>query len=104
MGEISNIVILIASIITAVTTIIVAIKKILKKTFEPINKKIDNIDLGQARNYLVDFLADIENGTQKDECQIERAYELYDHYTKDLGGNSYIHAKWEKIMKERRED
>lgn len=55
MGEISNVIILIASIITAVTTIIVAIQKILKKTFEPINKKIDNIDLGQARNYLVDF-------------------------------------------------
>ena len=104
MGEISNIVILIASIITAVTTIIVAIKKILKKTFEPINKKIDNIDLGQARNYLVDFLADIENGEKKDECQIERAYELYDHYTKDLGGNSYIHSKWEKIMRERKTD
>lgn len=104
MGEISNIVILIASIITAVTTIIVAIKKILKKTFEPINKKIDNIDLGQARNYLVDFLADIENGEKKDECQIERAYELYDHYTKDLGGNSYIHSKWEKIMRERKVD
>ncbi len=104
MGEISNIIILIASIITAVTTIIVAIQKILKKTFEPINKKIDNIDLGQARNYLVDFLADIENGEKKDECQIERAYELYDHYTKDLGGNSYIHSKWEKNMRERKVD
>ncbi len=102
MGEISNVIILIASIITAVTTIIVAIQKILKKTFEPINKKIDNIDLGQARNYLVDFLADIENGIPKNECQIERAYELYDHYTKDLHGNSYIHSKWEKIMKERK--
>nr|DAE68785.1 MAG TPA: hypothetical protein [Caudoviricetes sp.]DAP14848.1 MAG TPA: hypothetical protein [Caudoviricetes sp.] len=104
MGEISNVIILIASIITAVTTIIVAIQKILKKTFEPINKKIDNIDLGQARNYLVDFLADIEAGVKKDECQIERAYELYDHYTKDLGGNSYIHSKWGKIMKERKVD
>lgn len=101
MEQITSIIILIASFITAVTTIIVAIQKILKKTFEPINKKIDNLDLGQARNYLVDFLADIENGIPKDECQIERAYELYDHYTHDLGGNSYIHAKWEKVMKER---
>lgn len=77
-------------------------KKVLKKMFDPINKKIDNLDIGQARNYLVDFLADIENGEEKDECQIERAYELYDHYTKDLGGNSYIHAKWEKVMGERK--
>lgn len=102
MENIVNVIILIGAFITAVTTIIVAIQKILKKTFEPINKKIDNLDLGQARNYLVDFLADIENGVQKDECQIERAYELYDHYTKDLHGNSYIHAKWEKVMEERK--
>lgn len=102
MDNIVNVIILISTFITAVTTIIVAIQKILKKTFEPINKKIDNLDLGQARNYLVDFLADIENGVQKDECQIERAYELYDHYTKDLHGNSYIHAKWEKVMEERK--
>ena len=67
--------------------------------FEPVNKKIDGLDLSQARNYLVDFLADIENGEKKDECQVERAYELYDHYTKDLHGNSYIHAKWGKVMK-----
>ncbi len=102
MDNIVNVIILISTFITAVTTIIVAIKKTLKKMFEPINTKIDNIDLGQARNYLVDFLADIENGVQKDECQIERAYELYDHYTKDLHGNSYIHAKWGKVMEERK--
>lgn len=84
MKNMANIIILIASLVTAITTIIIAIKKMLNKMFEPINTKIDNIDLGQARNYLVDFLADIENGEHKDECQIERAYELYDHYTKDL--------------------
>lgn len=84
MENIANIIILIASLITAITTIIIALKRMLNKMFEPINTKIDNIDLGQARNYLVDFLADIENGGHKDECQVERAYELYDHYTKDL--------------------
>jgi hypothetical protein len=99
MNNIANTIILIASFITAVTTIIISMQKILKKMFEPVNKKIDGLDLSQARNYLVDFLADVENGEKKDECQIERAYELYDHYTKDLHGNSYIHAKWEKVMK-----
>lgn len=103
MRDFAQWIILIASLTTAVTTICVFCKKIINKAFEPINKKIDNIDLGQARNYLVDFLADIEAGVKKDECQIERAYELYDHYTRDLGGNSYIHSKWEKIMKERRD-
>lgn len=101
MNNIANTIILIASFITAVSTILLAMHKILKKMFEPINNKIDGLDLSQARNYLVDFLADIENGEKKDECQVERAYELYDHYTKDLHGNSYIHAKWEKVMKGR---
>lgn len=96
--DIANVIILIASLVTAVTTIIVAMQKILKKMFEPVNTKIDGLDLAQARNYLVDFLADIENGEKKDECQIQRAYELYDHYTKDLHGNSYIHSKWQKLM------
>ena len=79
MNNIANTIILIASFITAVSTILLAMHKILKKMFEPVNKKIDGLDLSQARNYLVDFLADIENGEKKDECQIERAYELYDH-------------------------
>lgn len=91
-------IILIGSLIVACTTIITAINKILKKLFAPMNTKIDNIDKNQCRNYLVDFLADIESGMKKDECQIERAYELYDHYTKDLNGNSYIHDKWGKLM------
>lgn len=80
MNNIANTIILVASLITAVTTIIISMQKILKRMFEPINSKIDGLDLSQARNYLVDFLADIENGEKKDECQIERAYELYDHY------------------------
>ena len=38
-------------------------------------------------------------GVEKDEVQIKRAYEVYEHYTKDLHKNSYIHDKWEKLMK-----
>ncbi len=97
-----DIIIKISAFITALTTILVFIKKIMDHQFKPINNKIDIIDKNQCRNYLVDFLADIEAGVEKDECQIERAYELYDHYTKDLNGNSYIHDKWEKLMKGRR--
>ena len=94
-----EIILQLASLITATTVILTFLKKILDKQFTPINRKIDNIDKNQCRNYLVDFLADIENGVAKDECQIERAYEIYDHYTKDLNGNSYIHDKWQKFMK-----
>ena len=53
----------------------------------------------EIRNYLVEFLADVENGIKKDEAQIKRAYEVYDHYKQDLNGNSYIGDKWERLMK-----
>ena len=53
MNNIANTIILIASFITAVSTILLAMHKILKKMFEPINSKIDGLDLSQARNYLV---------------------------------------------------
>lgn len=82
-----------------IATIFVSSKKIINKQFEPINKKIDKIDENQCRNFLVDFLADIEKGISKDEIQIKRAYEVYEHYTKDLHKNSYIHDKWERLMK-----
>jgi len=47
----------------------------------------------------VNFIEDSKNGIQKDEIQKKRASEVYDHYTKILGGNSYIHDGWEKYVK-----
>ena len=71
----------------------------MNKQFEPLYTKIDKLDINQCRNYLVDFLADVELGIKKDETQVKRAYEIYDHYVNDLRGNSYIHDKWERLMK-----
>jgi len=99
MEKIIYILSVIAGLITSITTICVFCKKVINKGFEPINKKIDKIDENQCRNFLVDFLADIENGIEKDEVQIKRAYEVYEHYSVDLHKNSYIHDKWEKLMK-----
>lgn len=83
----------------SIVSLLVGIKKILNKQLEPIYKKIDKIDENQCRNFLVDFLADVEKGIEKDDVQVKRAYEVYEHYTKDLHKNSYIHDKWEKLMK-----
>ncbi len=99
MENIVNWVKLIAGFITATTTICVFCRKVINKGFEPIYIKIAKIDENQCRNFLVDFLADVEKGIEKDEVQIKRAYEVYEHYTKDLHKNSYIHDKWEKLMK-----
>ena len=100
LGQISKILFFIVEFVGVIVTIIVAMKKILKKQFEPINEKIDKLDKNQCRNYLVDFLADVEQGISKDDTQIKRAYEVYDHYSIDLHCNSYIHDKWEKLKKE----
>lgn len=97
--ELMNWVGLIAGFIGSITTICIFCKKVINKGFEPIYKKIDKIDENQCRNFLVDFLSDIEKGIEKDEVQIKRAYEVYEHYTKDLHKNSYIHDKWEKLMR-----
>ncbi len=94
----------------SICTILYAFKKILDKSMQPIqkkmdeldiniHKKIDEIDIHQCKNFLVRFLADVERGQKMDDIEIKRAYDVYEHYTKDLKQNSYIHDKWERLMK-----
>ncbi|MCI8654273.1 MAG: hypothetical protein HFJ48_00105 [Clostridia bacterium] len=117
MEKISLIVISLATFLNAISVIITFIAKAkkpidkivdnrFKEALEPLNSKLstieqrtDKIDENQCRNFLVDFLADVEVGIEKDEIQIKRAYEVYEHYTNDLHKNSYIHDKWERLMK-----
>lgn len=98
MENIINWIKIIAGLITAITTICVFCKKIINKGFEPVYHRLDKLDINQCRNYLVNFLSDMEAGEEVSELRVKRAYEVYDHYC-DLGGNSYIHDKWEKLMK-----
>ena len=101
--QIFNLIKLVASLITAITVICAFCKKVIEKAmnkgFAPIYKKIDDLDVNQCKNYLVTFLKSVEKGELMDDVEIQRAYEVYDHYIKDLKGNSYIHDKWEKLMK-----
>ena len=64
-----------------------------------LSNKIDVVDMNSCKNYLVRFLSDVEQGNEIDEIEKERFYEEYKHYT-DLGGNSYIKDKVEKLKKE----
>lgn len=93
---------LIAGIITSLGVILVPIKKsltkVIKNEIEPINQNIKNLDVGQCKNFLVRFLADVEQGQKLDQVEKERAYEIYDHYTNDLKQNSYIHVRWTQLM------
>ena len=70
----------------------------IKKTLEPINTKIDGLELNSIKTDLVNFMCLAENNNITHE-QVQNAYDLYDRYCK-LGGNSYIHDKWEKLKKE----
>ena len=112
---------LIASIITSSGVIGGALlwvgKKILNKTLKPFSdkmedmekarieqhadtiKRIDNVQLLSDKNFLVRFLADIEQNNKIDEVEKERFYEVYKDY-RELGGNSYIAHKVEKLQKE----
>ena len=93
-----DIIIKISSFISTLIIILTSINKIINYSLKPLNDKINKIDENQCRNYLVDFLSDIENGNKKSDCQINRAYAVYDHYINDLKENSYIKDKWNKVM------
>jgi zona occludens toxin (predicted ATPase) len=91
-------IILISTLIGALTTIYKFLKKAIEAGFKPVNAQIIGLDINYCRDFLVNFLADVENGVKMKDIQITRAYEAYDHYTKDLKGNSYIHQKWIELM------
>ncbi len=68
----------------------------IKKSMDKIAKELETVDLEACKNYLVRFLADVEQGRIIDEIERQRFWEQYDHYEKH-GGNSYIHQKVERL-------
>ena len=109
LGQIGAFLGLIAGIITSGGVIIALMQRVLKKTIknelEPmsiqigkISEDVKSLDTNQCKNFLVRFLADVEQGNELDEVEKERAYEVYDHYTNDLKQNSYIHKRWNELM------
>lgn len=102
LGQISTFLGILAGIITSGSIIIVFIQKnlekVLKNELKPISTQIKNLDVSQCKNFLVRFLADVEQGKELDKVEIERAYEIYDHYVNDLKQNSYIHNRWESLL------
>ena len=92
--EIIDLIIKISSLLTAISVILVNINKVFQNT----DKKITELEKNQCKNFLVDFLARVENKEKITDCQKNRAYEIYDHYINDLKGNSFIKDKWERLM------
>ena len=102
IGQINAFLGILAGIITSGSIIIVfiqkSLKKLIKNELEPISTQIKNLDVSQCKNFLVGFLADVEQGNELDKVELERAYEIYDHYINDLKQNSYIHNRWVQLM------
>ena len=72
--------------------------RVIKKLFKPISEDLKRMDINNCKCFLVRYLADLEKGVMKDPVQEQLAYEMYDHYTNALGGNSYIKDKWKKVV------
>ena len=73
----------------------------LKTQINGLSARIDEVDMEACKNYLVQFLSDIEHGDKIDEIERERFWEQYERY-KSAGGNSYIRRKVEILVKEGR--
>lgn len=109
IGQIAGIITVIVGVIEGIKYLVKDTRKILtdeiSRSIQPLTKRVDDLsnqintlDIGQCKNFLVRFLADIEQGVELDKSEIERAYEIYDHYTNTLKQNSYIHQRWCQLM------
>lgn len=94
-----TIVVEIAGLITSIGVIVKKLNTLFDKKLEPINQSIRDLDEATCKNYLVTFLKGVEKGEKMDEVEVERAHEVYDHYSNALHKNGYIHSKWNKLMK-----
>lgn len=96
-------------VIVFILTLITNIKNLIKEVSSPVDKKIEkalapikeniaHLEMNSIKTDLVNFMSLAEKDSMTAEQKIN-AYELYDRYC-NLGGNSYIHDKFEKLKKE----
>lgn len=75
---------------TAVKEILKDELKSIKDDISKLHNEIKKEDKEKTKNFLVSRLADIERGQEWTDIERQRFYEQYDHYSKDLNGNTYI--------------
>lgn len=103
LSVVKDILITIATVITSCGVIAVFLRKYFDKLVDkittPITDSIKELDKQQCMNYLTEYIADVRNGVPKSDYQMFRAHDIYEHYSVDLKGNSYIGEQWEKYIK-----
>ena len=100
LNQIRDLMLWVIAFATATYTIVKAVRKAIEKGFEPIEKKIDKVDMNATKNYLVQTICDVDSKGYIDPTNKIRFYEQFEHYQKDLGGNSYIKDEVERLKKE----
>lgn len=68
----------------------------LKEKLSSMEKDLEEVDMENTKNFLVRFLADVEQGNMIDEIEKERFWEQYERYTKK-GRNGYVKRKVDKL-------
>jgi hypothetical protein len=110
LGDISNVLVFIAGILTAGGTIAGFMSKrfgkMMKEELKPLNDKMDDlaeqvnqVDVDNTKNYLQQTISAIKDGAVLDTAAKERFYENYDHYTNDLNLNSWVHSEVDELKK-----
>lgn len=82
LGEIAKALAFIVALGGSVASIILGVRKVIKKLLEP-------LVLDQCKDFLVQTLSEAERGTVLTEMEKLRLAERFETYTK-MGGNSYI--------------
>lgn len=99
LGTIATYVAFLVALIGGFEFLLARFNKLFDNKLKPINTRLNEIELSSDKNFIVRFLADIEQGNQVDDVEKERFYEIYQRY-KELGGNSYVAHKVDKLEKE----
>ena len=99
LGTIATYVAFLVALIGGVEFLLARFNKLFDNKLKPINGRLNDIELSSDKNFIVRFLADIEQGNAVDDVEKERFYEIYQRYI-ELGGNSYIKHKVDKLEKE----
>lgn len=94
---------LIAGLIKSVDAISKKAGELFERALAPTNSKlnqlsgkVDAANIERAKDFIVRFLADVEQGEPVSEEEIKRFWENYDLYTSN-GYNSYVHEKVDKL-------
>lgn len=107
--QIATAIALMVAVVSGVTYLVKQIKhwieslldgkfKDLNTRIDSIESKVDKIDMETCKNFLVRFLADVENGTVIFDAEKQRFWEEYEHYI-SAGGNSYVKEWVDRLKK-----